>query len=131
LDRSSCKSHYLSKQAIEEVTPVFRAHDTVKNNPVAIKIEPQYTDARRMKLEQIVLVALRGKAHVPTIMSSGKSPSGSPFIVMQLLGRNLSEMRRREKSRKLSQSTVYRSAQQILSDLRSMHEVNYLHRYFT
>ena len=121
---------------------IFLAYDNSKMEHVAVKIEPPHTDARRMKLEQIVLVMLREvstsrsetslsdhfRPHIPTIMSSGKTKDGCPFIVMQLLGRNLSEMRRREKGRKLSPPTVYRAAKQALSGLQHLHSAGYLHR---
>ncbi|KAH7729040.1 Protein kinase domain containing protein [Aphelenchoides avenae] len=106
---------------------IFRATDRTKDDLVAIKIEPSRTDPRRMKLEQMVLVLLRGRSHIPTILSSGKVRD-CPFIVMQMLGKNLSELRRREKGRRLSHGTVYRVAEQVVTGLRHMHENGYLHR---
>ena len=46
---------------VTEMTQIFSAIDRTKNEPVAIKVEPSRTDPRRMRLEQIVLVLLRGR----------------------------------------------------------------------
>lgn len=67
------------------------------------------------------------QSHIPAILSSGKQHE-CPFIVMQMLGKNLSELRRREKGRRLSHGTVYRVSEQIVIGLRHLHEHGYLHR---
>uniref|UniRef100_A0A915DYA6 non-specific serine/threonine protein kinase n=1 Tax=Ditylenchus dipsaci TaxID=166011 RepID=A0A915DYA6_9BILA len=80
-----------------------------------------------MYLEHCILLSLVGKSHIPMMRCSGQI-RGCSFIAMDLLGRNLSELRRREKSRTFSFGTTYRIAPQILDGLRHIHDIGYLHR---
>uniref|UniRef100_A0A915CSI4 Protein kinase domain-containing protein n=1 Tax=Ditylenchus dipsaci TaxID=166011 RepID=A0A915CSI4_9BILA len=106
---------------------IFRALDKTRDEKVAIKIEPEVSDSRRMYLEHCILLSLVGKSHIPMMRCSGQI-RGCSFIAMDLLGRNLSELRRREKSRTFSFGTTYRIAPQILDGLRHIHDIGYLHR---
>ncbi|KAI1730185.1 protein kinase domain-containing protein [Ditylenchus destructor] len=106
---------------------IFIAQDKERNEKVAIKIQPKDVDTRRMVLEHGVLLKLMGKPHIPKIRCSGSIRNCS-YIAMDLLGRNLSELRRKQRARKFSAGTVYRIAPQIVTGLRHMHEIGYLHR---
>ncbi|KAI1719020.1 protein kinase domain-containing protein [Ditylenchus destructor] len=106
---------------------IFIAQDKERNEKVAIKIQPKDSDTRRMVLEHGVLLKLMGKPHIPKIRCSGSIRNCS-YIAMDLLGRNLSELRRKQRARKFSAGTVYRIAPQIVTGLRHMHEIGYLHR---
>ncbi|PIO63709.1 hypothetical protein TELCIR_14683, partial [Teladorsagia circumcincta] len=78
----------------------------------AVKIESEKCDRKRMKLEIMVLMLLRGKANIPEIMAMGTCPTGH-FIILELVGRNLSDLRRQLPQRKLSHGTLYRAMLQI------------------
>ncbi|VDK51551.1 unnamed protein product [Cylicostephanus goldi] len=82
-----------------------------------------------MKLEIMVLMLLRGKvghslhkrksksivqANIPEIMAMGTCPTGH-FIILELVGRNLSDLRRQLPERKLSPGSLYRSSIQVLT----------------
>ncbi|GMT18144.1 hypothetical protein PFISCL1PPCAC_9441, partial [Pristionchus fissidentatus] len=84
-------------------------------------------DGRRIKLEMTVLLQLRAKRHVPTIIASGTHMEKG-YIIIQALGKNLSMVRREMPHRRLSDGTVYRVAEQMLRALREVHEIGYLHR---
>ncbi|ETN74264.1 hypothetical protein NECAME_13104 [Necator americanus] len=60
----------------------------------------------------MVLMLLRGKANIPEIMAMGTCPTGH-FIILELVGRNLSDLRRQLPQRKLNPGSLYRSMLQI------------------
>lgn len=109
---------------------IYLAIDMKMAEEVAIKAEPIVRKgkvAKRMILEQEVLVKLQGKPHVPLIYGSGHTDQFN-FIVLQLLSINLGDIRRMSPTRKLSKSTVGRITVQAIAALRDLHEIGYLHR---
>ncbi|EYC19350.1 hypothetical protein Y032_0024g1034 [Ancylostoma ceylanicum] len=78
----------------------------------AVKIESEKCDRKRMKLEIMVLMLLRGKANIPEIVAMGTCPTGH-FIILELVGRNLSDLRRQLPRRRISSSSLYRSMLQV------------------
>ncbi|KAK0424379.1 hypothetical protein QR680_008646 [Steinernema hermaphroditum] len=106
---------------------IFKGTDMVTDQHLAIKVEPADKDGRRIKLEFMLLVELRGSSHIPVILASG-TIRGCSFIVMTLLGKNLSDLRKEEKSQKFSRSTVYRIGQHLTTALRHVHGSGYVHR---
>ncbi|TKR72621.1 hypothetical protein L596_020039 [Steinernema carpocapsae] len=107
---------------------IYGALDMDKEQLVAIKVEPSDHDPGRMVLEQKVLATLKGKSFIPAILGSGTFDAKFNFIVMELLGKNLSELRRRQPSRRLSLASVFRVGQQATTALRTLHEAGYIHR---
>ncbi|CAJ0601844.1 unnamed protein product [Cylicocyclus nassatus] len=93
----------------------------------AVKIESEKCDRKRMKLEIMVLMLLRGKANIPEIMAMGTCPTGH-FIILELVGRNLSDLRRQLPERKLSPGSLYRSSIQVTHALSLVHAAGFLHR---
>lgn len=81
-----------------------------------------------MILEQKVLHLLRGTPHAPHLIASG-SYNSLLYIVMEMLGKNLGEIRKKRKNRRLSVSTVLRVGQQAIAGLKAVHDVGYLHRW--
>lgn len=90
---------------------IFMARDTSDGgDAVAVKAEPlRYShpslpssfhlhlfsaESRRIILEQAVLQALHGKEHIPRMIASGQVGMVN-YIIMQLLGPNISELRRK------------------------------------
>uniref|UniRef100_A0AC34F546 Protein kinase domain-containing protein n=1 Tax=Panagrolaimus sp. ES5 TaxID=591445 RepID=A0AC34F546_9BILA len=106
---------------------IYSASDEVTRLAVAIKVVPADHEPGRMILEQKVLILLRGTQHAPHLIASG-SFNGLMYIVMEMLGKNLGELRRKRKDRKLTISTVLRVGQQAISGLKAVHDVGYLHR---
>ncbi|XGW26331.1 hypothetical protein V3C99_007166 [Haemonchus contortus] len=93
----------------------------------AVKIESEKCDRKRMKLEIMVLMLLRGKANIPEIMAMGTCPTGH-FIILELVGRNLSDLRRQLPQRKLSPGSLYRAMLQVTHALSLVHAIGFLHR---
>lgn len=109
---------------------IYLAIDMKRAEEVAIKAEPIIRKgkvAKRMILEQEVLLKLWGKPHVPLIFGSGHTDQFN-FIVLQLLSINLGDIRRMSPTRKLSKTTVGRITVQSIAALRDLHEIGYLHR---
>uniref|UniRef100_A0AC35FR52 Protein kinase domain-containing protein n=1 Tax=Panagrolaimus sp. PS1159 TaxID=55785 RepID=A0AC35FR52_9BILA len=94
---------------------------------VAIKVVPADHEPGRMILEQKVLSLLRGTKYVPHLLASGMF-NGLMYIVMEMLGKNLGELRRKRTDRKFSISTVLRIGLQAVAGLKAVHDVGYLHR---
>ncbi|CAI2312401.1 unnamed protein product [Caenorhabditis sp. 36 PRJEB53466] len=110
---------------------IFKAYDKVRKEDCAIKVEHASQDIRRMKLEITVLLALRGCMGIPEILGQGKWQNGdikSHFIVMQLIGKNLSDVRRSLPHKKISERTLYRAMLQVLRSLSLLHGAGFLHR---
>uniref|UniRef100_A0A914PCV7 Protein kinase domain-containing protein n=1 Tax=Panagrolaimus davidi TaxID=227884 RepID=A0A914PCV7_9BILA len=104
---------------------IYKASDDLARVSVAIKVVPADHEPGRMILEQKVLLLLRGTKHVPYLLASGTF-NGLMYIVMEMLGKNLGELRR--KNRKFSMSTVLRIGLQAVAGLKAVHDVGYLHR---
>lgn len=73
------------------------------------------------------LCYLAGKDHVCRFIGCGRNERFN-YVVMQLQGRNLAELRRAQPRGAFSLSTSLRLGQQILKAIESIHEVGFLHR---
>uniref|UniRef100_F1LAH5 non-specific serine/threonine protein kinase n=1 Tax=Ascaris suum TaxID=6253 RepID=F1LAH5_ASCSU len=111
---------------------IYFAYDITapKAFAVAIKIEPKRRKgktARRMILEQKILLRLQGRSHVPLLWGSGSTDNFN-YIVMQLLSINLNEIRKQSPFRRLSRPTMGRIVIQAIAALRDIHQLGYIHR---
>ncbi|CAJ0573233.1 unnamed protein product, partial [Mesorhabditis spiculigera] len=109
---------------------IYQARDTVTKQDVAIKIEPKVRRervAKRMMLEQRVLIELKGKPHAPYLIASGHQEQIN-YFVLQLLSVNLSDLKKMSPHKRLSKSTVGRIMEQGISALREIHRAGYVHR---
>uniref|UniRef100_W6NDE1 non-specific serine/threonine protein kinase n=1 Tax=Haemonchus contortus TaxID=6289 RepID=W6NDE1_HAECO len=97
---------------------IYRAIDIDMGTVVAAKVEPQSEDAGRMVLEQMVLTRLYASGWL----------NNYNFIVMQMLGRNLTELRKAQADRRFSVHTTVRVGMQIIEALKSVHDLGFLHR---
>uniref|UniRef100_A0A1I7VGC0 MSP domain-containing protein n=1 Tax=Loa loa TaxID=7209 RepID=A0A1I7VGC0_LOALO len=81
---------------------------------VAIKVEPEYqgelndapNDPRRLVIEQ--------QPNIPIIYASGKTEKNYPYIVMQILGKNLTTLRKERTEPKFTLSTAFRIGEQVI-----------------
>ncbi|KAI6232736.1 Protein kinase domain-containing protein [Aphelenchoides fujianensis] len=106
---------------------VFKAFDQSTNKAVAIKVEPRDREAGRMILEQKVLALLRGTKHTPKLIASGNHENFM-FLAMEMLGRNLGDLRRRQPQKRFSTSSGLRIADQMVEALMDVHSIGFLHR---
>ncbi|CAI2344074.1 unnamed protein product [Caenorhabditis sp. 36 PRJEB53466] len=108
---------------------IYYASDSVAGEAV-IKIEPVVRHgktSKRMLLEQKVLYRLQGRPHVPIMCASGHTDKLN-FIVMQLLGPNIGDLKKRSPVKRLSAPTVARIIIQGIAALRDVHSLGYIHR---
>ncbi|CCD64903.1 non-specific serine/threonine protein kinase [Caenorhabditis elegans] len=109
---------------------IYYGSDATFPEDVVIKIEPVVLKGRprrRMILEQKVLYRLQGRPHVPIMCASGHTEQLN-FIVMQLLGPNIGDLKKRSPVKRLSQTTVARIMIQGIAALRDVHSLGYIHR---
>lgn len=84
-------------------------------------------DKKLFKKANKFLLIFTGKDHVCRFIGCGRNERFN-YVVMQLQGRNLAELRRAQPRGAFSLSTSLRLGQQILKAIESIHEVGFLHR---
>ncbi|MCP9265221.1 hypothetical protein DINM_020461 [Dirofilaria immitis] len=107
---------------------IYRGKDKHQKRIVAIKVEPEHCgeldnspkDPRRLVIEQ--------QPNIPTIYASGKTNKNYPYIVMQILGKNLTTLRKERSESKFTLSTAFRIGEQVAHALQYLHEAGYIHR---
>jgi len=106
---------------------IYEGIDLVTRELVALKLESAKQPKQVLKMEVAVLKRLQGKEHVCRFIGCGRNDRFN-YVVMQLQGRNLAELRRAQPRGAFSLSTSLRLGLQILKAIESIHEVGFLHR---
>ncbi|XP_026462717.1 tau-tubulin kinase homolog Asator-like, partial [Ctenocephalides felis] len=106
---------------------IYEGLDLVTREPVALKVESARQPKQVLKMEVAVLKKLQGKEHVCRFIGCGRNDRFN-YVVMQLQGRNLAELRRAQPRGAFSLSTTLRLGLQILKAIESIHQVGFLHR---
>lgn len=106
---------------------------------VAVKLTSKDGNAQRFVLERMVLDKLRKKPHFPELVFDGNEDSqlGSGnldehrcmFIVMELLGENLSRLRQKLQAGRFSLNTTARIGLQVTDALEELHKLEFIHRF--
>ena len=78
-------------------------------------------------MEVAVLKKLQGREHVCRFIGCGRNDRFN-YVVMQLQGKNLAELRRAQPRGAFSLSTTLRLGYQILKGIEAIHDVGFLHR---
>lgn len=94
---------------------------------VAVKVAREGQRRSMLLHEEEVLRDLQPCSAVPRFVEQGRDATCS-FLVMQLLGENLSNMRRLTPSKSLSMTTTILVCVQVVEALRQMHELGFIHR---
>ena len=94
---------------------------------VAIKVAREGQKRSMLLHEEEVLKALQDSQVVPTLVELGRDGS-THYLVMQLLGENLSNMRRLTPDKRLSLRMITLLGVQIAEALGKMHDCGYIHR---
>jgi tau tubulin kinase len=97
------------------------------NASVAIKLERWDTKKAVLKMEVSVLKKMQNSHFVCRYVHCGHFEDHN-YLVMELLGENLSELRRRRPGGRFSLSTTVRLGVQIVQAVEAIHELGYLHR---
>lgn len=107
---------------------IFKAVDEQTNREIALKVEPTGQN-NTFKEESRILKQCQGMVHFPKYYGGGSCESYT-FIAMQLLGKNLTELRHlcHLKYPRFSSSASVRITLQCLIAIESFHQIGYLHR---
>ncbi|GBP20201.1 Tau-tubulin kinase homolog Asator [Eumeta japonica] len=106
---------------------IYEGLDLVTQEQVALKVESARQPKQVLKMEVAVLKKLQGKEHVCRFIGCGRNARFN-YVVMQLQGRNLAELRRAQPRGAFTLSTTLRLGLQILKAIDSIHSVGFLHR---
>ncbi|XP_076164086.1 tau-tubulin kinase asator isoform X1 [Ptiloglossa arizonensis] len=106
---------------------IYEGLDLMTNEPVALKVESARQPKQVLKMEVAVLKKLQGKEHVCRFIGCGRNDRFN-YVVMQLQGKNLAELRRAQPRGAFSLATTLRLGVQILQAIKSIHQVGFLHR---
>ncbi|XP_007890507.2 tau-tubulin kinase 1 [Callorhinchus milii] len=106
---------------------IYEATDLLIRDNVALKVESAQQPKQVLKMEVAVLKKLQGKDHVCRFIGCGRNEKFN-YVVMQLQGRNLADLRRSQPRGTFTMSTTLRLGQQILESIEAIHSVGFLHR---
>ncbi|KAL2082675.1 hypothetical protein ACEWY4_022493 [Coilia grayii] len=106
---------------------IYEVLDQLNQVNVALKVESAQQPKQVLKMEVAVLKRLQGKEHVCRFVGCGRNDRFN-YVVMELQGRNLADLRRTMRNGTFSVSTTLRLGRQILEAIESIHSVGFLHR---
>ncbi|KAJ3606311.1 hypothetical protein NHX12_025832, partial [Muraenolepis orangiensis] len=106
---------------------IYEVLDQLSQANVALKVESAQQPKQVLKMEVAVLKKLQGKDHVCRFVGCGRNDRFN-YVVMELQGRNLADLRRTMSQGIFSVSTTLRLGRQILEAIESIHLVGFLHR---
>ncbi|KAJ5071418.1 tau-tubulin kinase 2 [Anaeramoeba ignava] len=105
---------------------IFEAKDLNTNQLYAMKVEPLNV-SKSLLHETNVLTNLQKSLYVPKFIACGKTKQFN-FLVMELLGENITKLRKKQAESKFTISTILKIGIQMISALESLHKLGYLHR---
>ncbi|XP_059354703.1 tau-tubulin kinase 2-like [Carassius carassius] len=106
---------------------IYEVLDQVNHVSAALKVESAQQPKQVLKMEVAVLKRLQGKDHVCRFVGCGRNDHFN-YVVMELQGKNLADLRRNMSCGTFSFSTSLRLGRQILEAIESIHSVGFLHR---
>ncbi|KAJ6255662.1 tau-tubulin kinase 1 [Anaeramoeba flamelloides] len=106
---------------------IYISQDLKTRMPVAIKFEKIDHKKQALKLEIAVLRKLQVSLFVPKFIYCGRNLEYN-YLIMELLGPNLSVERRRRPEQKFSLSTTIKLGIEIISAIQDMHKLGFIHR---
>uniref|UniRef100_A0A6B2L484 non-specific serine/threonine protein kinase n=1 Tax=Arcella intermedia TaxID=1963864 RepID=A0A6B2L484_9EUKA len=105
---------------------IYSAKNTETNEIAAIKLERADSKKQVLKLEVAVLKKLRGSNYVCKLKTWGRHSDWN-FMVMELCGENLSELRKYQGG-KFDLVTTLQIGIQIITIIEEIHTLGYIHR---
>lgn len=106
---------------------IFQCDDLETDVQVAVKTEKLDSKKRVLKIEVAVLKKLQACPFVCRYQQFGRHEEFH-FVVMELLGENLSVLRKRQPGKRFSVGTTMRLGMQMVRAIEGMHDHGYLHR---
>jgi serine/threonine protein kinase len=106
---------------------IYAALHLKSGEPVAVKVERLNKPGNLLEEERI-LRNLKDCRYVPRLLATGRHRDQVNYIVLELLGENLSTLRRRMPEHKFSMVTTALLGMQMLRAIKEVHDHGYLHR---
>jgi len=106
---------------------IYVARNVRTNERVAIKVEIADEKKQALRAEVAIMRRLQGCPYVCQFISCGRQGNIN-FLVMELLGTNLSELRKKQPRLCFSMLTVCRLTCEMVECLRALHGMGVLHR---
>eukprot|EP00003_Mantamonas_plastica_P018508 TRINITY_DN3027_c0_g2_i5.p1 TRINITY_DN3027_c0_g2~~TRINITY_DN3027_c0_g2_i5.p1 ORF type:complete len:384 (-),score=55.80 TRINITY_DN3027_c0_g2_i5:22-1173(-) len=106
---------------------IYVAEDMETGEKVAVKVESLKSKKQVLKCEVAVLKKLQDCRRVAGYISCGRN-SECNYLVMDLLGDNLSDIRKSQPEQRFSLATSIRLGTQMLRAIEAMHKCGYVHR---
>ncbi|KAI0978736.1 hypothetical protein GJ496_011406 [Pomphorhynchus laevis] len=106
---------------------IYKVVDIHTNERFALKLESCSKAKQVLKMEVTVLRRLQGKKHICEFINGGTNDLFS-YVIMTLLGKNLSELRKAQPNQRFSMATTLRLGIQILECIENIHRIGFLHR---
>jgi len=106
---------------------IYEAKDIKTKENVAIKTESAKISKQVLKMEVAVLKALQGNENVCRFIGCGKNERYN-YVVMSVVGDNLSELRKSQPGGTFTSSTTLRLGLQMLDCIEAIHATGFLHR---
>mmetsp|Transcript_5586 Transcript_5586/g.8230 ORF Transcript_5586/g.8230 Transcript_5586/m.8230 type:complete len:391 (+) Transcript_5586:102-1274(+) len=101
--------------------------DLHSNTEVAVKIEKLDNKKMVLRLEVIALKKIQSCQQVVRYIHSGRQDDFN-FLVMELLGSNIAELRKNMPEQRFSMVTTAKLGIQMIQALRGVHELGFIHR---
>ncbi|KAJ5075408.1 tau-tubulin kinase 1 [Anaeramoeba ignava] len=106
---------------------IYAARDIETKKNVAVKMEECTKKRESLKLEVVVLKSIQDSPYAPIYISCGRIPNYN-YVVMELLGNNLAQLKRKMPTGKFSLGTTLRLGIELISAIEDVHEAGFLHR---
>ena len=106
---------------------IYLGQNIVSDERVAIKVEQINEERQALRTEVAILRKLQECPYVGRFISCGRQEKIN-YLVMQLLGENLAELRKRQPKSMFTIPTVCRLAVDMVMALQSIHDLGILHR---
>ncbi|KAJ6226928.1 tau-tubulin kinase 1 [Anaeramoeba flamelloides] len=106
---------------------IYISQDLKTKKYVAIKFEKIDRQKQALKLEIAVLRKLQNSIYVPRFIYCGRNLEYN-YLVMELLGKNLSSLRKTRPSQRFSLATTIKLGIEMIFSIEEMHQAGFIHR---
>ncbi|KAJ6231326.1 tau-tubulin kinase 1 [Anaeramoeba flamelloides] len=106
---------------------IYLSQDLKTKMPVAIKFEKINPKKQVLKIEIAILRKLQVSPYVPKFVYYGRNLEYT-YLIMELLGSNLSVERRRRSNHKFSLATTTKLGIEMIDAIEDMHKLGFIHR---
>jgi tau tubulin kinase len=111
---------------------IWSGIDLETNDSVAIKSERSCTRKAVLKMEVAIFKKMQESRFAPRYKTCGRtSGSNGPamnYLIMELLGENLSDLRKKQPDQRFSLQTTLRLGMEMVSAIAHLHSIGFLHR---